>query len=56
MNPVLYLETIGKLLTDKRYAVALWKKPWLVLQKDASGDKDVDKIEMQLQVLAVEWQ
>lgn len=56
MDPQFYLETIGELLIDKRYGVALWKTPWLVLQKDATGDTDVDKIEQRLQALAGEWQ
>ncbi len=56
MDPQLYLETIGELLIDKRYGVALWKTTWLVLQKDASGDTDIDKIEQRLQALAGEWQ
>ncbi len=56
MDPQFYLETVGELLIDKRYGVALWKTPWLVLEKDAFGDTDIDKIELRLQALAVEWQ
>jgi uncharacterized membrane protein len=56
MDPQFYLDKVGELLNDKRYGVALWKAPWLVLQKDASGDTDIDKIEQRLQALAGEWQ
>ena len=55
MDPQLYLETVGELLINKRYGVVLWKTPWLVLEKNASHDKDVENIELRLQTLAVEW-
>jgi len=55
LDPQIYLETVEELLSDNRYGVVLWKKPWLVLEKNVSHKKDVENIELWLQTLAIEW-
>ena len=55
MDPQVYIETVGELLISKDYGVVLWESPWLVLEKNVSHNKDIESIELYLQLLSGEW-